>query len=215
MEEVFAQHRQVRTPEPVNAQDNDASVRQKATIVLQMIRTNFGMQELSCRCMSLNSAANDRCKSQAKTGNLFCSKHQISGAIASALLKVMFEMEPDLIRPLVTNVPGGIFESKVTRDAATRNNDEVARLTKKIEKNTCRKADGSQCTTPTRNADGYCHNHRSQKPKPVEPTAAAATPLPQQPQQSQSDGEDSDFEEPRRTQQQSQQLKRRATRRRQ
>lgn len=218
MEEVFAQHRQVR-PDTVNIQENDASIRQKAAIVIQMLKTNFGMEELSCRCMSLNSVASDRCKSQAKQGNLFCAKHQTSGAIASALLKVIFEIEPELIRPLVTqtHIPGGLFETKIARDAANRSGDDVIRLAKKVEKNNCKKVDGSQCSTPTKNSDGYCHNHRSQKPKqagvvvdqPSSPLRQTiTTPTQQQQQQQQQpfvpdhsdDGEDSDYSEPKKHQ---------------
>ena len=142
-------------------------VQHHATMIVDHIKNEFGKGELFLRCLSLNSSGTGRCKTPAARGGLFCSSHSQSGVIASPELKAANQLSPKLLGPLVSKATGGVFESKAVKDAFKAKTG-VKKLAKSIDANQCKKTNGQVCTTPTRNADGYCHHHRGQVPKVAE-----------------------------------------------
>lgn len=144
-----------------------ANVEQKAMAALNYIKNGLSESGLFLQCLSLNSSATERCKTHAKSKSLFCTVHCEGGVIASPELKLAFETGSALIQPYVTTeaVPGGVFENKTTKDQVKVKNSSTLKLAHKVEANKCKKKNNQPCTTPTRNADGYCHHHRAQAPK--------------------------------------------------
>ena len=140
-----------------------AQAHQQGAIVVELVRSGFGKGEAMVRCLSQSSSGSERCKSTAKTGDLFCNNHLKSGVIASAVLKAAYQISPDVIKPFVVKerLTAGIFENKSAKDAS-KSKDAAPKQAKKVQRNKCKKTNGQECTTPTRFVDGYCHHHRGQ-----------------------------------------------------
>ena len=142
-------------PTPMEAQ---------AKLIIDTVHNSFGQGELLLHCLS-SKTTGDRCKSAAAEKSLFCSMHCQMGATATALLRAVNQLDSSILAHYMAK---GQSVKALTAFEAEVKSQQPMRLKSKVKTNRCVTKKGHTCTTPTKNADGYCHYHRDQAKKAKE-----------------------------------------------